>query len=535
MCGIAAIISSDPAQLSKIGSMVEAQHMRGPDHSGTWMGEGVALGHSRLSLLDLSETGDQPMEGDRYVLTYNGEIYNHKELRSHCVGYRFKGSSDTETLLALIETIGIDKTLPKLNGMWAFDVWDKVDRVLTMAVDPLGIKPLYYSRNYNGAFVCASSSAAILSSENFAHIDPVGIARYFGAGGGDSVWHGISKAQGGEVLTLSDPFGLQRRQWYHPTFQPNAAEGLEDLIRDAIKKTATADVPVGIFFSGGIDTTIIASVHQGIAFHLDGPERQYAEQGAEHFGLDLRIVEPNAKRTVEALTDIARQSGEPSMAGFIPWLVSEEAAQSVKACISGNGADELFFGYDWINTPQQRTKVFRDHSKYGGADPEWPEHTLEDERFTDCANARWKMMKEYIGYDLNPTLDAASMCHGLEVRVPFLDVRLVEAALSLDQSFHGNKRVLKEMLGRLGLPKSYTDRPKYGFSMSATNAPLEAYKDRGWVEACQLYGMAAGPGRLRGKQRRNAPAAISDRDTSYLRSASAGHKAWRDIWKNKIR
>lgn len=515
--------------------MLDVQHMRGPDHRAQWSGEGVTLGHNRLSLLDLGETGDQPMEGARYALTYNGEIYNHQELRSHCVGYNFRGTSDTETLLALIETIGIERTLPKLNGMWAFAVWDKVERTLTMAVDPFGIKPLYYAIHRNGTFICASSSAAIISGEPFMHVDPLGIARYFNIGGGDSVWLGIKKAEGGEMITASEAFGAYCKRWYHPTFQPHAREGLTDLIRDAIRKTATADVPVGIFFSGGIDTSVIASVHQGAtAFHLDGPERRYAEEGAHHFGLDLRIVEPAARRTVEALTDIATRSGEPSMAGFIPWLVSEDAAQSVKACISGNGADEIFFGYDRTNTPGQHAHMFRDQKIYGGADPSWPFYPLEDERFPDCAEARWLELMHYVQHDLNPTLDAASMCHGLEMRVPFLDVRVVEAALSLPASFHGCKRVLKEMLHAEGLPSAYTDRTKYGFSMDAVHAPMAQYRERAWNEACRLYGMR-GVKPARHRTSRAQPGQLSGRDTAYLHAAAAGWKAWHTVQANKIR
>ena len=533
MCGIAAVISSDPSQHARMGDMLMVQHMRGPDHFAQWSGEGVTLGHNRLSLLDLGETGDQPMEGERYVLTYNGEIYNHAELRSHCVGYRFKGSSDTETLLALIETLGIERTLPKLNGMWAFAVWDKVERKLTMAVDPFGIKPLYWHRS-GGLFACASSSAALLTLRDRWDIDAHGMAQYFNIGGGFGAWEGIDRLEGGWVATVFSDGDSDFRKWYQPTFQPHAAEGLEDLIRDAIRKTATADVPVGIFFSGGIDTSVIASVHQGAtAFHLDGPERRYAEEGAEHFGLDLRIVEPAARRTVEALTDIATKSGEPSMAGFIPWLVSEEAAQSVKACISGNGADEIFFGYDRTNTPGQHAHMFRDQKKYGGEDPDWPFYPLEDERFTDCAQSRWLELMHYVQHDLNPTLDAASMCHGLEMRVPFLDVRVVEAALSLPASFHGRKRVLKQMLHAEGLPVAFTDRQKYGFSMDAVHAPMEQYRERAWMEACRAYGMTyMNPAKHRHSR---AGALPSGRDSAYLRAAAAGWKAWHTVHANTIR
>lgn len=518
MCGVAAIVSTEAQALDGIDTMVGRQVLRGPDHEATWKGDGVAMGHNRLSLLDLSETGDQPMEGDRYVISYNGEIYNHQELRSHCVDYRFRGSSDTETVLALVETLGIEGALPKLNGMWAFALWDKVDRSLTMAVDPFAIKPLYIHHSTE-FFACASSSAAILPLRPKWKVSPVGMARFFNLGGSTGVWEGVTRMDGGTIAKFKDG-NLSVATWYTPTFRP--CDDLPALIRDAVSLTARADVPVGIFFSGGIDTTIIASVHRGSrAFHLDGPERSYAQQGAEHFGLDLHVVEPASHRTIEALKDIAVKSGEPSMAGFIPWLVSEQAATEVKACISGNGADELFFGYDRTNDPTQERHTFRDASAYGGAAPKWPAYTLEDDRFPACAQARWLELMYYVQHDLNPTLDAASMCHSLEMRVPFLDVRLVEAALSIPQRVHGRKRILKDMLGSMGLPKTYTDRPKYGFSMDRKFMPLEAYKGRAWREACAQYGM-------------RSPSKLTPRDLSYLLSASAGWKAWHETHKHMI-
>lgn len=550
MCGISAIISSDPQVRSLIHKMVETQRMRGPDHHSTFqMQRGpveAAIGHNRLSLVDLSTAGDQPMEGERYVITYNGELYDHLRLRGMLSGYRWKGGSDTETLLAMIETFGIERTLKQLNGMFAFAVWDKRDRVLSMATDPFGIKPLYVYRKSressesvslesaeagsreSGVFACASSSAALLHLQKQWKVDRQAIANYFHLGGAAGVWQGIDRLPGGTLARYDANTGkYTQERWYTPNYWEGVDDDtMKELLRDAIRITSRADVPVGIFFSGGIDTSIIASEHRGAhAFHLDGPEKAYAEQGAARFDLQLHVVPNNAHREVEALQDIARKSGEPTMAGHIPWIVSEHAAQYVKACISGNGADELFFGYDRtaVNAagiPTMNAHLYRDQKAYGGMAPHVDRDALPDDRFGFDAQTRWTELQQYILHDLNPTLDAASMCHSLEMRVPFLEVRVVEAALSMPAAVHGRKRILKDMLLATGLPKGFVDRPKHGFSMSPGNA-WRSYAENAWKQTCTRYGM-------------NAKAPLSGRDAGYLRAAAAGWLAWYDVHKHLI-
>ena len=566
MCGIAAIITADIGK-APIGAMLDTQTTRGPERKDIWADADIVMGHNRLSLVDLGPTGDQPMEGERYVLTYNGEIYNHEELRGHCPNYRWKGSSDTETLLALIETFGVRAALPMLNGMWAFAVWDKRDRQLTVATDPFAIKPLYIYEGGSaglqpGLFACASSSAALLHLQPKWEVDTAAVYRYFHLGGSDGLWEGIERMHGGEMVVWDCKEATTfNYTWYTPTYWEGATpELLTDLVKDAIRISAKADVPVGIFFSGGIDTSVIASALgagagpgaksiQGApvapvpapapapapapvpAFHLQSTELPFAQQGATHFGLDLHVV-PIASEQVKALKDIAQKSGEPTMAGHIPWVVSQYAAEHVKACISGNGADELFFGYPRTATKPSEVAamdahLFRRTSAYtpaGRASGRWQECApLTDPRFGFDAQQRWRELQFYIQHDLNPTLDAASMCHSLEVRVPFLDVRVVECALSMPYRVHGRKTILKKILADAGLPTAYYERDKLGFSMPNPGKEWDAYATQALAMAAKKYGFNLNG--LRGYQE-------AGRDKGYLKAAAAGWRAWYETWQH---
>jgi len=539
MCGISAIVSRSPEQRAKVLDLMATQKQRGPDDSNYVYDGHCALGHNRLSLLDLGPTGQQPMRLGRFTITYNGEVYNHQDLRRLVKGHTWRGTSDTETILVLIDRFGINATLNMLNGMFAFAVWDSELGFLTVATDRFGVKPLYVYHE-DGVLACASSSAALLHLKDQWEVDDEGMRQFFHLGGSArGVWKGIERIGGGQIITYdAGRNNILRNRWYTPTFNPNAAEELEYLITDAIRISAKADVPVGIFYSGGVDTSVVASVvatgFQPVSaekrihtFHLDGPELPYASAGALHFGMLLHLVDPDQIAVVPALKDIAAKSGEPTMAGYIPWLVSRTAAEYVKACISGNGADELFFGYDRT----ARTSEVADLQAQGRhmfrqwlPESQWPVFTLpvlSAGPWPACASSRWAELHWYVQHDLNPTLDAASMCHSLELRVPFLDHRVVEAALSLPASFHGTKRVLKDMLRKAGLPESFVERKKLGFSMPPTHPGVKEYKLEAWAMACRHFGW-------------NPNAVLSPRDRNYLHLCAAGWRAWMDVHQHRI-
>lgn len=534
MCGISAIVSEDAGLRSVIGAMVAHQRERGPDNDDVYEHIGhCTLGHNRLSLLDLSPTGDQPMKRDRYVISYNGEVYNHQELRKDgsLKGATWRGTSDTETLLAMIERHGIRGALPKLNGMFAFAVWDTVEKKLHVATDPFGIKPLYVHHDPKAKiFACASSSAALLHLRPKWKVSTAGLARYFHLGGSNGLWEGIQRLDGGILGTYDARTGAwTTERWYTPKFNPNAAQEIEALVIDAIRKCATADVPVGLFYSGGIDSSVVASVMPGAhAFHLGTAELAWAQQGAKHFGLDLHLVDDNGDRVLEAHEHIAAATGEPTMAGHIPWLVSRQAFKKVKAAISANGADELFFGYDRHRGDPATfyAHLFRQAANYAPKHwpaPAWQVRDLRecDGRFPRDAQLRFADLQFYVQHDLNPTLDAASMCHSLEMRVPYLDVRVVEAALSLPFEKHGRKDILKRMLLKTGIGSAFVERQKLGFSMTKKTDAHRRYEHEAWSMARSALGI-------------RPTKALSSRDMAYLQAASAGWAAWYNTWKHKM-
>lgn len=479
------------------------------------MREGIGMGHTRLSILDLTPSGDQPMEGEEWVLSFNGEIYNHLGLRS-MYDLSCKGISDTATLLAMLEEMGINATLPLLRGMWAFAAYHKPTRTLYCAVDPFGIKPLHYCAT-DDFFAVASSPSAILPLRPKWKIRPEGLMEFMMTGGAEGVWHGIGRLSGGTMVVKS-PEGLSFQRWYVPTFQPNAEALIGDALDRAMQQVQLSDVPVGLFYSGGVDSSVVASfMPKGTpSFHLNGAEAMYAEAGAEHFGHEFHLIDNAGASVQNALRTIARTSGEPTMAGYIPFIVSAYASDHVKVAISANGADELFFGYP-RTLDGQDTHMFRDPRSFtlrGKAKATVPKvYALTGDGWPEDAIPRWRELMYYIALDLNPTLDAASMAHSLELRVPFLDQDLVECALSLPAAWHGTKDYLKVYLREVGLPSEIWDRPKEGFSMPATDRRHRAYQDTALRYMRQVYGFIINP-------KANA------RDRAYLTNCATGWYAF---------
>lgn len=513
-----------------VNTMMARQAMRGPDHMAQVHDGACAMGHNRLSLVDLAETGDQPMTIGGYTLVYNGEIYNHMALRQQYLGHvHFRGSSDTETLLHLLAELGMEATLPLLRGMYAFALWNADTQRLYLATDPMGIKPLYVWQGKD-EFAAASSSAALLALIPKPRIDRAAMGRFFKLGGADGVWEGIRRVHGGYCLTyIHATQRLTERRWYEPRYVPDAMERIDALLDECMQLVQMADVPVGLFLSGGVDSSLVAA-HMPMgskAYHLSSAELQHAQVVAQHHLLELHVVEADQEVIVQAHMDIARRSGEPTMAGHIPWLVSKYAAQYVKAAISANGADELFFGYPRTARHLDTAEIDRMHAHMMRAPnallwdgmPNYPNmDVLADPDFGDCAMMRWYELRHYIQHDLNPTLDAASMCHGLEVRVPYLDHVLVETALSIPHTVHGEKRILRDKLRRNGIPASTIDRPKLGFSMPA-NGPLVNVTIKAALKHMQKeYGMRINP-------------KASGRDQRYLEVCAMAWYLWELQWK----
>jgi asparagine synthase (glutamine-hydrolysing) len=360
----------------------EALAHRGPDHLGQWVDAsvGVALGHARLSIIDVSAAGHQPMvsRGGGQVLVYNGELYNHGDLRKRLQsrGVAFEGTSDTEVLLAAISEWGLRPTLQLANGMFALAVWDRATRKLWLARDRFGEKPLYFG--WAGrTFLFASELKALTTHPAFVgEIDRDALALYFRHNyipAPRSIYRGVRKLLPG-TMAEARPTDVGRVRFHtywsardaakdaraHPLdiTTREAADQLEHLIRDSVSRRMMADVPLGAFLSGGIDSSMIVAAMQAqsaapvqtftIGFSEHGfDEAVHARAVAQHLGTDHHELYVSPEEAVAVVPDLPTIYDEPfADSSQIPtWVVSKLAAGKVKVALSGDGGDELFGGY----------------------------------------------------------------------------------------------------------------------------------------------------------------------------------------------
>ncbi|MDP3655594.1 MAG: asparagine synthase (glutamine-hydrolyzing) [Brevundimonas sp.] len=364
-------------------AMTDAIANRGPDDQGMWFDDtaGVALGHRRLSIIDLSPAGHQPMASPsgRYVTAYNGEIYNYKDLRRQIEAIdsskRWKGSSDTEIMLACFDQWGVPKALEQLSGMFALAVWDRQAGVLTLARDRLGEKPLYYG--FSGdTFLFGSELKALIAHPAFSgEIDRNALAlylRYNYVPAPHSIWQGVSKLLPGHYVEISDSMrmvGSPTPYWDFRKIaeagsanpEPDNSElvdGLETLLTDAVGRQMVGDVPLGAFLSGGVDSSLIVALMQSqssrpirtFTIGFDDPqynEAEHAKAVARHLGTDHTELYVGAEDALKVVPDLPSMWDEPfSDPSQIPtFLLSRMARRDVTVALSGDGGDELFGGY----------------------------------------------------------------------------------------------------------------------------------------------------------------------------------------------
>lgn len=375
MCGICGVLEFQGRVVSDdIEAMLSSLTHRGPDDVGIHVEGPIGLGHRRLSIIDLSPLGHQPMwSADRsVVVVLNGEIYNHLELRESLLaaGIPLQGTSDTEAVANAIALLGLDETLRRCIGMFAMAVWDVQRRVLHLVRDRVGVKPLYYSQN-GSRLLFASETRAFRQHPGFStQIDRTALAQYLQRGyfsDEQSIYSAVRKVRPGTYLTFdTHGHGTETTYWQLDpnacnSFSGTVAEADEELaaiMRSAFQLRLTADVPVGLFLSGGVDSALIASVlhrdlgtdieHFTIGFPVDGfDETAAAQQIAKHLGLSHRIQHLSAQDAWAELTELASIFDEPfGDASALPThLLCRFARQHVKVALSGDGGDELFAGY----------------------------------------------------------------------------------------------------------------------------------------------------------------------------------------------
>ncbi len=498
MCGIAGILNfnDEPVSLAVVRRMTDSIRHRGPDGEGQYCDGPLGLGHRRLAILDLSPAGHQPMmsEDGRYVISYNGEIYNFLELRAEleAAGFQFRSRSDTEVLLVAWRAWG-EKCLPRLNGMFAFAIWDRVERELVLVRDRYGIKPLYYGR-FGHSLIFGSEIKAILAvPEVRPEVDREALLEYFTFQNfftPRTLFKGARLLSPGHLLRIG---AAQRdvpapRQWWdfnfqepsNPASEAEYAEELDRLFRQAIRRQLVSDVEIGSYLSGGMDSGSITAMaardlpnlktftcgfdlHSASGMEMQFDERDAAEFMSYKFGTEHYEMVLKAGDMERCMSRLAWHLEEPRVGQSYPnFYIAQLASKFVKVALSGAGGDELFGGYPWR---YYRAVVNDDFEHYVDKyylfwqrlvdnrhlkrvfTPIWKdvEHVWTRDIFRDVFQHHASTLtrpEDYINHSLyfeaktflNGLLvveDKLSMAHGLETRVPFLDNDLVEFAMRL--------------------------------------------------------------------------------------------------------
>jgi asparagine synthase (glutamine-hydrolysing) len=381
MCGIAGVWTSGPRRdLAVVAlQMGNAMIHRGPDDHGEWidLGAGIALAHRRLSIVDLSPEGHQPMRSasGRYEIVFNGEVFNFQELRADLPGQRWRGHSDTEVMLAAFEHWGVEASVKRFVGMFAFALWDSRDRALYLCRDRLGIKPLYYGW-CNRNFIFGSELKSMCAHPDY---DPVIdrnsvalLMRHNYIPHPYSIYVDVKKLPPGTILKVTGAQTRSEPQAYwtaraaaeqgqrnpFPDDPAAAIEKLDFLLREAVRLRMLADVPIGAFLSGGVDSSTVVALMQSmsarpvrtfsIGFREDKfNEAHHARAVAEHLGTNHTELYVSPEEALSIVPELPRYYDEPfADSSQIPtYLVSQLARKSVTVSLSGDGGDELFAGY----------------------------------------------------------------------------------------------------------------------------------------------------------------------------------------------
>lgn len=385
MCGIAGLCNWGNSWKQNIERMNERMFHRGPDAAGVWASENhqVVLGHRRLSIVDLTPSGAQPMlsHDGRYVMAYNGEVYNYRTIRERLLAEKkvtaFRGTSDTEVLLEAVSSYGVQDTLGMIKGMFAIAVYDIREQELFLARDRVGEKPLYYGFVGDGQFVFGSDLNSITALDGFHNPVNTGVLenyfRYGYIAAPYTIYKNIFKLEPGKYLKIKFPFNKYDIKTYWSMretavygqshlfrgSETEASEELERLLKEAVRGQMSADVPVGAFLSAGIDSSTVVSLMQSVSdrkvrtftigmWDEKFNEADIAKEIAGHLGTEhteLYITEEDARSVIPLL---AGMFGEPyADSSQIPtYLVSRMTREHVTVSLSGDGGDELFCGYD---------------------------------------------------------------------------------------------------------------------------------------------------------------------------------------------
>jgi len=533
MCGLCGEISfAGPAEIEAVHVMTGRMIARGPDAGGIFAQDNIALGHRRLSILDLTASGQQPMIDSELGLAvvFNGCLYNYRQLREELIGlgYRFFSTGDTEVILKAYHAWGLD-CVERFFGMFAFALWERDSRRLVLGRDRLGIKPLYLAE-IGGRLRFASSLPAILAAGRVdTAIDPAALHHYMSlhavVPAPMTILKGVRKLPAATLLVV-EPDGARREIVYwklkvgprdedrHLT-EEDWQEAVLDSLGTAVERRLVADVPVGVLLSGGLDSSLLVGLlaERGqtglktfsIGFDpvngVEGDEFKYSDIVARHFGTDHTRIMVDPARTLDALPGAVYAMSEPMMShdSVAFYLLSQEVARHVKVVQSGQGADEIFAGYHWYPKMMQSVDPVSDYATaYFDRDHEEMREALAPSLMNgdysrEFVAAFVKSLGNSSSLDKILQLDAEimlvddpvkrvdnmTMGWGLEARVPFLDHETVELAARIPADLkvrNGGKYVLKEAARRV-IPAEVIDRPKGYFPVPALKHIRGPYLD----------------------------------------------------------
>jgi asparagine synthase (glutamine-hydrolysing) len=355
--------------------MTDHLYRRGPDAEGLWVSEGVVLGHRRLAILDLDARANQPMVSTdgRYAIVFNGEIYNFRELRRtlEAEGVAFRTTSDTEVLLALFAREG-ERMLPRLRGMFAIAIWDQQSRELCLARDPYGIKPLYYTRTRDGLLFASQVKALLASGLVSTEPEPAGVVGFYLWGSVPEAWtlyRDMLSLPAGHVLRVRSGVPDSPACWHDirahwqgdgcETTPHELQERVRQAVMDSVRAHLVADVPVSVFLSGGVDSSVVAGLTSGLGATVEGitigfeefagqrdDEVPVASTIAAHYRLPHYVRWVSRAEFQNDIPHILAAMDQPSIDGVNTWFASKAAAErGYKVVLSGVGGDELFCGY----------------------------------------------------------------------------------------------------------------------------------------------------------------------------------------------
>ncbi|MFI8580227.1 N-acetylglutaminylglutamine amidotransferase [Ectopseudomonas khazarica] len=517
MCGIAGELRFDrrPADLAAVERITHHLAPRGPDAHGFHSQGPIALGHRRLKIMDLAEASGQPMIDSDLGLSmvFNGAIYNYPELRAEleALGYRFFSGGDTEVLLKGYHAWG-EQLLPKLNGMFAFAVWERDTQSLFIARDRLGVKPLYLSRT-GQRLRFASSLPALLQGGDIAKtLDAVALNHYLNfhavVPAPRTILAGVEKLPPATWMRVDADGKVEQQSWWSLQFGPRGDEagyGLEEwreqtleTMRQAVEIRQRAAVDVGVLLSGGVDSSMLvgllreAGVENLLTFSIGfqdaggerGDEFQYSDLIAQRFATRHHQLRIGEHEILEQLPQAFRAMSEPMVSHdcIAFYLLSREVAKHCKVVQSGQGADELFAGYHWYPQVDGAKDAFaayraaffdREHDEYSACvQPAWltgdmagefvREHFAQPGAEAAVDKALRLDSTVMLVDDPVKRVDNMTMAWGLEARTPFLDYRVAELSARIPAQFKlpdGGKHVLKEAARKV-IPSEVIDRPK---------------------------------------------------------------------------